>query len=155
MQEVYKKYPFDRFIFRQQYNYQRALTEIREGKKESCWMWYIFHQLRQLGTSRKSYVFGIIDADHANAYLKNPVLGPRLIECCNALLTHFDKSAEDILGEIDAQKLFSSMTLFASISEDNSIFHKVLCRFYGGEKDNKTLQILRRQKLKILRRNTL
>lgn len=135
-------YNLNRFIIRQERIYSTALSELVAGKKESCWMWYIFPQLRALGKSRKSYVFGLTDPREAAAYLAHPVLGPRLLECCNVLLSHKDKSALEILGEIDCIKLQSSMTLFSLISWNDSIFHEVLLRFFDGEPDILTLNIL-------------
>lgn len=141
------KYSFNKFIDRQKTMYPVALEEIRRGKKECCWMWYIFPQLRGLGASRKSFVFGLRDDFEARAFLDHPILGTRLLACCEALLMHTDKSAEDIFGKIDAEKLRSSLTLFASVSEKNSIFDKLLSQFFGGKKDIKTLNILRRNSL--------
>lgn len=138
-------YELNRFITGQNSIYRTALDEIKIGKKKSCWMWFIFPQLRGLGKSRKSYAFGIEGMDEARSYLAHPVLGPRLIECCEALLLHADKSAAEIFGKIDSVKLCSSMTLFALASEENSVFHKVLHAFCDGEYDEQTLKILHKE----------
>ena len=125
--------------------YDIALTEIKNGEKESHYMWYIFPQLRGLGYSTMSYVYGIDGIDEAKAYLRHPILGVRLIEISEAILKHKEKTAEEILGEIDAVKLRSSMTLFASISPIGSVFHQVLECFFNGEMDDRTLNLIARK----------
>ena len=105
-------------------------------------MWFIFPQLRGLGTSDMAYTYGISGLDEARAYLAHPVLSERLIEISGALLAHGDKTPSAILGPVDAMKLQSSMTLFSVISENDSVFHKVLEQFYGGNRDTRTLQLL-------------
>lgn len=133
-----------RFLKRQEKVYDTALSEIRNGEKIGCWMWYIFPQLRGLGKSRKSFVYGIDSLRQAKAYLSHPVLGERLVECCEALLTHTDKTAVDVFGAVDVAKLRSSMTLFAQADGDDSIFHQVLDRFFDGKTDPHTLALLGR-----------
>ena len=132
----------DRFLTAQALSYAPALSEIRQGKKRSHWMWYIFPQLRALGRSATAYTYGIADADEARAYLAHPVLSARLIEIGTALLAHRDKSAYAIFGEIDCIKLRSSMTLFALVSESGSVFHQILDAFYGGEMDALTVRLV-------------
>ena len=132
----------DRFLEAQVRIYEIALKEIRNGEKESHWMWYIFPQLRGLGKSRMAYAYGINGLEEAKAYLAHPVLSARLIEISEALLKHKDQDVEDILGDIDAMKLRSSMTLFALISEEGSVFHQVLNCFYDGEMDELTKQLI-------------
>lgn len=114
--------------------YDWALAEIANGKKISHWIWYIFPQLRGLGHSRRSHYYGIVDRKEAEEYLAHPILGPRLREITEALLKHTDKTAVDILGGIDAQKVQSCMTLFDCISP-NDIFGEVLEQFYNGKRD--------------------
>ena len=116
----------NRFLEAQKIMYETALEEIKKGEKESHWIWYIFPQLRGLGYSPKAYTYGIDGLEEAKAYLEHPVLSARLIEITEALLTHRGKDIEDIMGDIDALKLRSSMTLFALISEPKSVFHRVL-----------------------------
>ena len=118
--------------------YATALSEIKAGRKVSHWIWYIFPQLRGLGHSRMSHYYGIADRQEAEDYLNHPVLGTRLREISEALLTHTDKSAESILGGIDALKVKSCMTLFDCISPDD-IFSEVLDSFYNGERDSNSL----------------
>ena len=132
----------DRFLEAQERIYEIALKEIRNGEKESHWMWYIFPQLRGLGKSRMAYAYGINGLEEAKAYLAHPVLSARLIEISEALLKHKDQDVEDILGDIDAMKLRSSMTLFALISEEGSVFHQVLNCFYDREMDELTKQLI-------------
>jgi len=130
----------DRFLEAQERMYEIALKEIRNGEKESHWMWYIFPQLRGLGRSQMAYVYGINGLEEAKAYLEHPDLSARLIEITEALLEHKDQDIEDILGDIDAMKLRSSMTLFALISENSSIFHQALDYFYDGVEDKHTTE---------------
>ena len=129
----------ERFLRAQEDMYHRALAELREGEKRSHWIWYIFPQLQGWRSSAMAQLYGIRDLAEARAYLAHPVLGERLITCCEALLVHKDKTAEEILGAVDALKLRSSMTLFALVSEENSVFYKVLEQFYEGQKDPITL----------------
>ena len=132
----------DRFVQAQTLMYSVALNEIKHGQKRSHWMWYMFPQLRGLGTSSMADWYGISGLNEAQAYLKHPMLSERLYELCGALLEHKDKSALEIFGDIDAIKLQSSMTLFALTCEDYSIFDEVLECFYDGKMDEATLQLL-------------
>ena len=132
----------DRFLIAQDSMYEKALKEIKNGEKESHWIWYIFPQLRGLGYSPKAYTYGIDGLEEAKAYLEHPVLSARLIEITEALLTHRGKDIEDIMGDIDALKLRSSMTLFALISEADSVFYQVLEVFYDSKMDEMTLGLL-------------
>jgi uncharacterized protein (DUF1810 family) len=132
----------DRFVKAQERMYQVALKEIREGQKRSHWMWYIFPQLRGLGTSSMAYTYGISGLDEAKAYLEHPWLSGRLYELCVSLLQHKDKSAYEIFGDIDEMKLKSSMTLFALTSEDYTIFDQVLEQFFEGEMDEVTVSLI-------------
>lgn len=118
--------------------YAVALAEIEQGRKMSHWIWYIFPQLRGLGHSRYSHLYGIANRKEAEDFLAHPVLGPRLREITEALLANTNKSAVAILGEIDAQKVKSCMTLFDCISPDD-IFADVLDSFYNGERDKKSI----------------
>jgi uncharacterized protein (DUF1810 family) len=128
---------------------QRVVSELRQGQKTSHWMWFIFPQLKGLGTSSGSERFGIADAAEARAYLRHPALGKRLREHCHMLLTIQGKSARDILGK-DHVKLQSSMTLFAEVADDDdkSLFLSVLSRFHGGRADQMTQAFLLSQVIK-------
>ena len=132
----------ERFVKAQELAYPIALQDIKKGKKRSHWMWYIFPQLRGLGTSTMAHKYGIIDLGEAKAYLEHPALSARLYELCGELLKHKDKSAYDIFGDIDAMKLKSSMTLFALTSKEHTIFDEVLECFFDGERDAITLKLI-------------
>ena len=134
----------ERFIEPQDFLYATALAEIKAGKKSSHWMWFIFPQLRGLGRSAMARIYGITGLDEAWAYLSHPILSAHLIEISEALLQLNTQNPEEIFGEIDARKLQSSMTLFVLISEDGSVFHQVLDRFYDGQMDDHTLELLSR-----------
>ena len=134
----------ERFVKAQELAYPIALQDIKKGKKRSHWMWYIFPQLRGLGTSTMAHKYGIVDLGEAKAYLEHPVLSARLYELCGELLKHKDKSAYDIFGDIDAMKLKSSMTLFALTSKEHTIFDEVLECFFDGERDAITLKLINR-----------
>ena len=132
----------DRFVDAQTGTYDRALGELRAGRKTSHWMWWIFPQVAGLGMSATSKAYEIADLDEARAYLRHDVLGPRLLECCRALLDRQDVSAERVLGSVDAMKLRSSMTLFAHADPDQSVFREVLDRYYDGVEDERTVALL-------------
>ena len=135
----------DRFLIAQDSMYEKALKEIKNGKKKSHWMWYIFPQLRGLGRSQMAFTYGINGLEEAQAYLGHPVLSARLIEITETLLQHEGKRIEDIMGDIDDLKLRSSMTLFATISKDGSVFHQVLKDFYNGRMDEYTLKLMKQK----------
>ena len=132
----------NRFVEAQALNYAEALSELRSGRKRSHWMWYVFPQLARLGSSSMAARYAIRCEDEARAYLAHPVLGPRLIECAEAVLAINDKSAHDILGSPDDLKLRSCATLFARVSPTGSVFERVLDRYYSSAGDPKTLQLL-------------
>ena len=132
----------DRFLEAQDRMYLVALRELKNGKKRSHWMWYMFPQLRGLGTSFMANMYGISGLAEAKAYLAHPVLSGRLYELCGELLKHKDKTALEIFGDIDEMKLKSSMTLFALTSEDYTIFDEVLENFFGGEMDEVTVKLI-------------
>ena len=135
----------ERFRAAQQHDYERALREIRGGRKVSHWMWYIFPQMRGLGHSEMADYYGISGLDEARAYLDDPVLGPRLKEICEALLALEDQNAARVFGFPDDLKLRSSMTLFdAASGEAENVFSRVLTAYFQGEKDQKTLRLVGR-----------
>ena len=119
-----------------------AVRELRAGRKTGHWIWYEFPQLAGLGRSPMSVRYAISGLDEARAYLSHPVLGPRLVECCEALLGHRGRDAADILGPIDAVKVRSSMTLFHRADPDAPAFRRVLDAFYGGVADPRTDELL-------------
>ena len=132
----------DRFVDAQADVYDRALAELRAGAKAGHWMWFIFPQVAGLGRSEVSRYYAIGSLDEARAYLAHPVLGPRLRECARALLGIEGRSAERILGGIDALKLRSSMTLFLRADPVEPVFREVLERYYDGRADEATDALL-------------
>lgn len=136
-----REFNLERFVEAQEQEYTNALAEIRDGRKRSHWIWYIFPQIKGLGHSYNSEYYGIESLDEARAYLEHEVLGAHLREIATTLLQHRGRLAEDILGEIDAKKVRSSMTLFDVVSP-NDIFAEVIKNFYGGRKCRFTLQRL-------------
>ena len=140
-EEGQKGNALERYIKAQEKVYQWALAEVKNGKKLSHWIWYIFPQLKGLGTSESSQYYGINDIEEARAYLNHPILGARLREITSAFLDSVGKNAQDVFGYLDAMKVRSCMTLFDEVSEDD-LFRKVLERYYSGLADEKTLAIL-------------
>ena len=136
------RYDLKRFVDAQKNGHQIALKEIRAGRKRSHWMWYIFPQLKQLGHSATAQYYGIGSKEEAEAYLENEYLKNNLIEVSEALLS-LDDDISLILGYPDDLKLRSSMTLFSFVDPDIDVFQKVLNKFYNGEKDRKTIDLLR------------
>tara|TARA_R110002020_G_scaffold70934_1_gene183741 strand:- start:1054 stop:1476 length:423 start_codon:yes stop_codon:yes gene_type:complete len=133
----------NRFLEAQEKDYDQALSEIKSGRKRSHWMWYIFPQYKGLGYSETSKFYAIQDLDEARAYLMHPILGSRLREITNELLVVSENNAKTIFGSPDDMKLKSSMTLFASVdTSDEKPFIKVLNKFFYGEFDEKTLDLL-------------
>jgi uncharacterized protein (DUF1810 family) len=128
-----------RFVDAQQPVYETVLRELRAGRKRSHWMWFVFPQLRGLGSSPTAVRFGITSIDEARAYLAHDLLGARLRECAALVAGIEGRSARDIFGSPDDLKLRSSMTLFARAADGDSVFATVLQKFYGGEEDPATL----------------
>jgi uncharacterized protein (DUF1810 family) len=122
--------------------YQDALSDLRRGHKSGHWMWFVFPQIAGLGRSATSREFAISSLSEAQAYLRHPVLGSRLIECAQAVAAVTGRSAAQIFGAVDAQKLHSSMTLFAYAAPDIPIFREVLARYFDGAQDDATRQRL-------------
>ena len=130
----------ERFLDPQNFMYELALTEIRNGRKEEHWIWFIFPQLRGIGKSRLSYHYGIQDVEEAKAYYAHPLLGKRLKEATQLLLQQ-DNDLEKIFGNLDAMKVRSCMTLFFHATGDD-IFMKVIEKFFGGVEDDVTVELL-------------
>jgi uncharacterized protein (DUF1810 family) len=135
-------YNLSRFVQAQEQTYEQALSELRLGRKQSHWMWYVFPQLDGLGSSPITKLYSIKSEDEARAYLKHPTLGPRLVECAEVILSVDGKSAREILGSPDDLKLKSCATLFAQVSPPGSVFERILEKFYDGERDATTLRLL-------------
>jgi uncharacterized protein (DUF1810 family) len=132
----------NRFLQAQEEDYALALSEIRSGRKRSHWMWYIFPQFEGLGFSSTSRRYSIKSVAEAEAYLSHPVLGPRLVECAEAVLRVEVGSALEIFGSPDDMKLRSCATLFACVSLAGSVFDRLLDKYFQGGRDGKTLRLL-------------
>lgn len=140
-------YNLDRFMRAQEADYDRALSELRNGRKRSHWMWYVFPQLAGLGTSSNSIHYAIGGLDEAKAYLAHPILGARLLECAGAVLRHEGLTASAIFGSPDDMKLRSCATLFAAASPPDSAFQQIIDTFFHGQPDDRTLRLLQHQQL--------
>ncbi len=140
--------PFDlsRFVNAQGSVYIHVLEELKRGQKRTHWMWYIFPQVDGLGYSVTSKYYSIKSLEEARAYLSHSVLGPRLLECAEAILAIEGRSVSAILGYPDDMKLQSSMTLFASIAGPDSVFDRVLDKYFHGGRDVRTLQLMEKLK---------
>jgi uncharacterized protein (DUF1810 family) len=132
----------ERFLIAQARDYEQALAELKAGQKRSHWIWYVLPQLRGLGRSDMARYYGIRDRSEAEAYIAHPVLGQRLVECVEAVLTHPDRSAVEIFGVVDAVKFRSCLTLFGEVAEDEDCFAEAMRVFYVDERDAETLRLL-------------
>jgi len=137
-------YGVARFLEAQARDFDRALEEIRSGRKRSHWMWYVFPQLDGLGLSSTSRHYAIKSFGEADAYLRHPILGPRLLESAQAVLDLDGRSTFDVFGSPDDMKLRSYATLFARASPAGSVFEQLLEKYFGGHPDDKTLRLLER-----------
>ena len=137
-----KEYNLDRFLKAQELMYPWALREMKNGRKQTHWMWFIFPQLKAIGQSSTALYYGIEDLDEAKQYLAHPVLGTRLKEISEVLLSLETNDPCKVMGEIDALKLCSSMTLFAEGAGYDSVFGKVIDKYYNGNKDMNMIRIL-------------
>ena len=137
------RHKLERFIAAQADVYDNALAELRNGRKRSHWMWFIFPQIAGLGMSAMSQLYAIRSREEAAAYLAHPLLGPRLAECTGAVLDHAGKaSAGEIFGGIDAVKFRSSMTLFEAVAGEQDRYGRAIDVFFEGERDPATLRLL-------------
>ncbi len=132
-----------RFKDAQETIYAEAFSEIQQGRKQGHWMWFIFPQIQGLGFSETSKFFAIRDLEEASDFMNDPVLGSRLVSICYELLKLDTDDACAVFGSPDDMKLKSSMTLFLSLPETNPVFHLVLEKFFQGEKDRRTLELIR------------
>ena len=139
----------ERFVIAQQNVYHRALYEIKNGSKQSHWMWFIFPQIKGLGKSTIANYYAIANLKEAEGFLNHPVLAKHLIEICKVLLAYKKKSAEAIFGELDAKKLCSSMTLFSQVENADPVFQEILDVFFSGYSDPLTLLYTAPQPLEI------
>jgi uncharacterized protein (DUF1810 family) len=131
-----------RFVQAQENDYAQALAEIRSGRKQSHWMWYIFPQFDGLGHSSISKRYSIKSVAEAEAYLRHSTLGPRLAECCEAAMQIEGRSAHEVFGSPDDMKLRSCATLFAHVSPAGSVFDRLLDKYFQGAPDDRTLRLL-------------
>ena len=138
--------PFNlqRFVDAQAPVWDEVRAELAQASKRTHWMWFVFPQLAALGRSGTARFYGIGGADEARAYLEHPLLGPRLLECCGLLLEATGVSATDVFGETDAMKLRSCLTLFAAGSPQAAVFGQCLDRYFAGERDQLTSELLAR-----------
>ena len=136
-----KEHNLQRFVEAQESDYETALSEIKKGRKRSHWIWYVFPQFKEFAHSRIADYYGIEDKREAEAYLQHHILGQRIREISEALLLHKGKDVKDILGELDAGKVRSCMTMFDYLSP-NDVFGQVLDTFYGGKRGGRTLKVL-------------
>ena len=141
--------PFDlnRFVRAQEADYVGALAEIRSGRKRSHWMWYVFPQFAGLGLSAMSQRYAINSLAEARAYLAHPILGPRLIEIADAVLNVQGRTAHEIFGSPDDLKLSSSATLFALVSPADSVFQRIIDKYFDGSRDEQTVALVRSVRL--------
>ncbi len=135
-------YNLSRFLEAQEGVYEHALSEIRTGRKRSHWMWFIFPQFEGLGSSETAKRYALRSIGEAEAYLRHPILGPRLLECAQATLDVDGRSASEIFGFPDVMKLRSCATLFVMVSPAGSVFERLLDKFFDGVPDDKTVQLL-------------
>jgi uncharacterized protein (DUF1810 family) len=137
------RWKLERFVDAQASVHERALAELRAGRKQSHWMWFVFPQLAGLGTSAMAERYAISGLDEARAYLAHPILGARLVESAETLLQlEGERSAATIMGYPDDMKLRSSATLFAQVSPPGSVFHRLLDRYFDGRGDERTMSLL-------------
>jgi len=131
-----------RFVRAQTHAYAQALAEIKGGRQQSHWMWYIFPQFDGLGISSTSRQYAVKSVQEAGAYLAHPVLGPRLAACAEAVLRLDGLSSAAIFGSPDDMKLRSCATLFAFVSPDHSVFHRIIDKYFHGKPDDRTLRLI-------------
>lgn len=137
------EYDLQRFIDAKEGVYEKALVEIKNGRKQTHWMWFVFPQIKGLGYSETAKFFAIQNLEEATQYLDNETLGNRLIEIVNALLQVKDRTANQIFGSPDDAKLKSCMTLFSLLKNTDDVFDAVLQTYFNGQRDQKTLQIIK------------
>jgi uncharacterized protein (DUF1810 family) len=134
--------PLARFVLAQAPVYAQVVDELRNGKKTSHWMWFVFPQLKGLGTSANAEFYGLGSVDEALAYWEHPLLGPRLRECIELVLAASSRTARDIFGTPDDLKLRSCLTLFGHVAPQERIFQLALLHLFGGDRDSRTFELL-------------
>jgi len=136
------QYNLNRFIEAQMTTYEGAMLELARGRKDSHWIWYVFPQIEGLGRSDTAKLYSIKSLEEGKAYLRHPLLGPRLIEACEIILSLKDVSMDEVMGYPDDLKLQSSMTLFETLSDSSSIFTKIIEIYFDNERDKISLEII-------------
>ena len=136
------QYNLNRFIEAQMAIYEGAMLELARGRKDSHWVWYIFPQITGLGSSETAKLYSIKSLEEGRAYLEHPVLGQRLIEACEIILSLKDVSIDEVMGYPDDLKLLSSMTLFEFVSDSNSIFTQIIEVYFDSERDQSSLELI-------------
>ncbi|MEX5575221.1 DUF1810 domain-containing protein [Pseudomonas lijiangensis] len=139
---MHDAYDLQRFVDAQEPVFRQALAELEVGRKRSHWMWFVFPQIRGLGHSAMAQRYAISGLDEARAYLRHPLLGPRLELCAKTIAPQVQRSARQIFGSPDDLKLHSSMTLFAAAAPEHPLFQEVLDTFFEGEPDAMTIEKL-------------
>ncbi len=136
------RYDLQRFVDAQDPVFEQARSELRAGRKEGHWMWFIFPQLKGLGHSQLASKYGIASREEAEAYLKHPILGPRIRECSQLVNAVEERSIDEILGYPDNLKFRSSITLFVLVTMDNDVFKQALKKYFDGQFDERTVELL-------------
>ena len=137
------EYNLNRFVEAQIVTYEGAMLELARGRKESHWVWYIFPQIEGLGRSDTAKLYSIKSIEEGRAYLEHLVLGPRLVEACEIILSLKDVSIDEVMGFPDDLKLLSSMTLFEALSDSSSIFTKIIEIYFDDERDETSLELIK------------
>jgi uncharacterized protein (DUF1810 family) len=137
------KYNLSRFLEAQMVTYEGAMLELARGRKESHWIWYIFPQIEGLGKSDIAKLYSIKSLEEGRAYLKHPLLGPRLVEACEILISLKDASMDEVMGFPDDLKLLSSMTLFEALSDSSFVFTKIIEIYFDDERDKNSIEIIK------------
>jgi uncharacterized protein (DUF1810 family) len=139
---VNDQYNLNRFITAQEPVYENVCRELAAGRKSSHWIWYVFPQLKGLGRSSNSEYYGLASLDEARAYLNHPVLGPRMIHCTELVNNTIGRTIDEVLGPVDKLKFHSSMTLFALAAPEQPVFKEALRKYFDGELDEITLELI-------------
>jgi uncharacterized protein (DUF1810 family) len=137
------EYNLNRFVEAQIVTYEGAMLELARGRKESHWIWYIFPQIEGLGKSDIAKLYSIKSLEEGRAYLKHPLLGPRLVEACEILISLKDASMDEVMGFPDDLKLLSSMTLFEALSDSSFVFTKIIEIYFDDERDKNSIEIIK------------
>jgi uncharacterized protein (DUF1810 family) len=135
-------YNLQRFLEAQDPVFEEVCSELRSGRKRSHWMWFIFPQIKGLGHSSMATFYAISGLQEATAYLQHPILGPRLVECCELVTAIRGRSIEEVLGQLDSLKFQSSITLFGQAAPENQAFQAALQKYFEGKSDLATLRML-------------